>query len=44
MRTAALTLSDCRIVAAPATRIWLLLQAPAGSEQKWTAGTAPVAS
>jgi hypothetical protein len=24
--------------------IWLLLQRPAGSEQKWTAGTAPVAT
>ena len=31
------------LVAAAATRIWLLLQVPAGPEQKWTTGTAPVA-
>ena len=30
-------------VAPAATRIWFLLRAPAGSEQKWTPGTAPVA-
>src|SRR5689334_4851048 len=35
--------SDCRIVAHAAERIWLLLQAFAGSEQNWTAGTARVA-
>ena len=33
----------CISVAAP-TRNWLLLQAPAGSKQVWTAGTVPVAS
>ncbi len=31
-------------VASAALRTSLLLQAPAGSEQKWTAGTAPVAT
>ena len=35
---------DSCFVARPATRIWLLLEGPAGREQKWTPGTAPVAS
>jgi hypothetical protein len=34
----------CRNVASAALRISLLLQAPAGSEQKWAVGTAPVAT
>jgi hypothetical protein len=35
MRTAALTLSDCRIVADPATRSALPLRLAADSERKW---------